>query len=260
MLDINIPTIVWEILNFIVLAFLLYKLLFKRVLKMVEDRRKEKLALIEDLKQKNAEVTALRDDLESQLAEVDETVREIVDRAEQQIAVNHEHMLNRAREEATAILEEAHLEASSYQKLALDQYHENVLKTILALSGKVIAEAAPVELNEIFVKEINDRIWNLGRENIRQVQTLRQSLGDRKPTVYVSTAQELSPDQQRLLVRTFSALANRNVSVEIEIDPSLIIGTRIRMGDMIVENSIAAKLNDLQTEVRQTLEEWEPHE
>ena len=78
--------------------------------------------------------------------------------------------------------------------------------------------------------------------------------------MYVTTAYELTPDQQRMLVRTFSALANRNVSVEIEIDPSLVMGARIRIGDMIVENSVASRLSDLRDEVREKLDDWMPHE
>ena len=260
MLDINIPTIVFEILNFLILAFLLWKLLFKRVVSAVEKRTKEKQALVEELKIKNQEADQVKSELDSQLSHVDDTVNEIVEKAEDQIALNHERMLERAKLEAEQILVEAQTEALTIQRQSMGDYHERILDTIIDVSGQVIGKAAPSELNEIFVREINDTLWNLGRGNIRQVQTLRQSLGDRKPTVYVATAYELSPDQQRLLVRTFSALANRNVSVEIEIDSDLIMGTRIRIGDMIVENSIATRLNDLRDEVRETLNDWVPNE
>ena len=260
MLDIKIPTIVFEIVNFLILAFLLWKFLFQRVVEVVEKRTAEKQELIEQLKQKNIEVDQIRSELEMQLSQVDETVNDIVEKAEDQIAINHERMLERAKKESQTILEEAQSEALAIQRQSMGEYHERILNSIIDVSGRVIGKASPTELNEIFVREINDTLWNLGRSNIRQVQTLRQSLGDRKPTVYVTTAQELSPDQQRLLVRTFSALANRNVSVEIEIDPSLIMGTRIRIGDMIVENSIATRLNDLRDEVRESLNDWMPND
>lgn len=260
MLDITIPTIVFEIVNFLILAFLLWVLLFKKVVAAVEKRAAEKRQLIEELTVQKAETEEMRASLSAQLNQADDMVAEIVSKAEDQIALNHDRMLQRAKEDAEQILSEAHVEAIALQNQAMDEYHQKVLETIIEVSGRVIAKAAPTELNEIFVREINDTLWNLGRGNIRQVQTLRQSLGDRKPTVYVATAHELSPDQQRLLVRTFSALANRNVSVEIEIDPSLIMGTRIRIGDMIVENSIATRLSDLKDEVRESLDEWMPKE
>jgi F-type H+-transporting ATPase subunit b len=260
MLDINFTTVIWQIINFLALAAALYFLLFKAVMRVVEKRKEEKNRLIYELKEKNEEADRMRTELEEQLSQADERVNEIVENAEKQIQKNHDRMLERAREETEVILGEAYNEAQAIQQQSMEAFYERVLDTIIDISGKVIGKAAPDELNEIFVSEINDTLWDLGRGNIRQVQTLRDSLGDRKPTVYVTTAQELTPEQQRQLVRTFSALANRNVSVEIEIDSSLVMGTRIRIGDMIVENSVASRLNDLRDEVREHLSEWMPNE
>lgn len=260
MLDINFATVIWQIINFLALAAVLYFLLFKAVMRVVEKRTEEKNRLINELTQQTEEVDRTRTELEEQLTRADELVKEIVENAEKQIQINHDRMMERARQETEVILGEAYGEAQAIQKQSLEGFYERILDTIIEIGGKVIGKAAPTELNEIFVREINDTLWDLGRGNIRQVQTLRDSLGDRKPTVYVSTAHELNPEQQRQLVRTFSALANRNVSVEIEIDPSLVMGTRIRIGDMIVENSVAARLNDLRDEVRDHLSDWMPNE
>jgi len=71
----------------------------------------------------------------------------------------------------------------------------------------------------------------------------------------VTTAKTLSPEQQRLLVRTFSALADKNISMEIDVDPELVAGVRARIGDLIVENTLAMKLNELKSEVVNALEE-----
>lgn len=260
MLDINFTTVIWQIINFLALAAALYFLLFKAVMRVVEKRTEEKNRLINELQEKNEAADHMRTALEEQLAQVDEMVNEIVENAEKQIQKNHDRMVERARQETEVILGEAYSEAQAIQQQSMEAFYERVLDTIIDIGGKVIGKAAPTELNDIFVREINDTLWDLGRGNIRQVQTLRDSLGERKPTVYVTTAYELTPEQQRQLVRTFSALANRNVSVEIEIDPSLVMGTRIRIGDMIVENSVAARLNDLRDEVREHLSEWMPHE
>ncbi len=90
---------------------------------------------------------------------------------------------------------------------------------------------------------------------MRQVQTIRDSLSERTPTVHVVSAKDLNPDQQRSLVRTFSALADSNVNMEIEVNPNLISGLRVRIGDLIVENTLAMALDELRTDVRHSLEE-----
>jgi F-type H+-transporting ATPase subunit delta len=76
--------------------------------------------------------------------------------------------------------------------------------------------------------------------------------------VHVTAARPLSQEQQRDLVQTFGALADRTVSVELEIDPSLAAGARVRLGDMIVENSVAQQLEDLRDEIGEALRDRLP--
>jgi F-type H+-transporting ATPase subunit delta len=90
---------------------------------------------------------------------------------------------------------------------------------------------------------------------MRQVRNIRDSLVEQTPTVYITTAKILSPEQQRSLVRTFGALADKNISMDIEVDPELIAGIRARIGDLVVENSLAVDLNELRSEVVSALKE-----
>jgi len=103
--------------------------------------------------------------------------------------------------------------------------------------------------------ELNKEIWDMGKSDMPQVRTIRDSLAERTPTVNVVSAKELAAEQQRSLVRTFSALADRNVNMEIEINPELIAGIRIRMGDLVVENNLATELAELKSDVLKSLEE-----
>ena len=107
----------------------------------------------------------------------------------------------------------------------------------------------------MLIDELNKEIWDMGKSDMPQVRTIRDSLAERTPTVNVVSAKELPPEQQRALVRTFSALADRNVNMEIEINPELIAGIRIRMGDLVVENNLATELAELRSEVIESLEE-----
>jgi F0F1-type ATP synthase delta subunit len=110
------------------------------------------------------------------------------------------------------------------------------------------------------VQQLSDRIWELGRSEMERVETFRRSLGDRTPTAYVTTARPLSPEQQGLLARTFTALADRHVNLELKTDPALAAGIRVRLGDTIVDHSIAGQLADLRESVSTALKERMAHE
>ncbi|HEC33912.1 MAG TPA: hypothetical protein ENI37_04275, partial [Chloroflexi bacterium] len=77
-------------------------------------------------------------------------------------------------------------------------------------------------VHDSLVQQLSDRIWELGRSEMERVETFRRSLGDRAPTAYVTTARPLSPEQQGLLARTFTALTMAEYFRDHERRPVLI--------------------------------------
>ncbi len=255
MLELDITTIVLEIVNFLVLTALLYHYLFKPVMQRVRERAQEKKRLMKEMQENRDEAARLKEKLEERLAHADEEVAEIFAQAQEQMEAEQKAVLQAVQEEAERILKEAQSEAQRLQEQAMNDFHDELLDTVVEISGQVISQIAPQEAHDALVKQLNDRIWELGRNEMRQVENIRRSLGERSPTVHAQTARSLSPDQQRQLVRTFSALADRNVNLELKTDPSLAVGMRVHMGDIIVDNSIAAQLTELREEISEELKE-----
>jgi F0F1-type ATP synthase delta subunit len=56
-------------------------------------------------------------------------------------------------------------------------------------------------------------------------------------------------------VRTFSALADRDVNVDLKVDPSLGLGLQVRLGDLVMDTTIAGQLDGLRENVVEALEE-----
>ena len=164
-------------------------------------------------------------------------------------------LLRETQAKVERILIEAHADAHRLRQQAVDNFHDEMLNTILEVSGWVIGRAAPPEVHDALVQQLSDRIWELGRSEMERVETFRRSLGDRTPTAYVTIAQPLSPEQQGLLARTFTALADRHVNLELKIDPALAAGIQVRLGDTLVDHSIGGQLAELRETVSETLKE-----
>jgi F-type H+-transporting ATPase subunit b len=255
MLDFDITTIILEIVNFLVLAALLYHFVFKRVVRNVEKRAVEKEQLLHDLSEERAQVASLQENLDTQFAQIDQNVSAIIAKAQQQIDAERATMLKEVHAEAERILKEAQVESSHIQQQAMEEYHNGLLKVIFDISGQLIHHVARPEYQDTMVQELSDKVLEWGRKETRQLSVLRRSMEERKPTASIKSATELTPDQQRLLMRTFSALADRTVDLEMTIDPDLVIGIETRIGDMVVENSISSKMTELGDRVSQALKE-----
>jgi F0F1-type ATP synthase membrane subunit b/b' len=260
MLDLDLTTILLEILNFLALSAGLYYLLFRPVIRRVEARAAEKARAQREMQRSLQEAEAHKAELERRLAGVDSEIDRLLDEARERIERERRQMLEAIRAEAEQAREDAEADIQRLQKQELKEFNRYVLNTLIALSGELIEKAAPLEVHDRLVREANDFVWQLGKENPREVETLRRSLGDRTPTVHIVSARELSPDQQRTLAKTFSALTDRSVNFELETDPHLYGGVRVRVGDMLIDNSIAAQLQRIQSETQSGMLAMTPNE
>ncbi|WP_136089786.1 F0F1 ATP synthase subunit delta [Auritidibacter ignavus] len=65
----------------------------------------------------------------------------------------------------------------------------------------------------------------------------------------VTVAKPLQQSQQDRLARGLSAAFGRELTLNVEVDPQLVGGIRVQVGDEVVDSSISARLNDLKTKM-----------
>jgi len=88
------------------------------------------------------------------------------------------------------------------------------------------------------------------------VEAYRRMMAGRQPVARVYTPLPLSEEQQRTLTDTLSALVNRPLTLNIETDPALIVGLKVRLGDTVIDHSLQRRLLDMRDEVDSELERW----
>ena len=255
MINLDIATIIFQIANFLALAGLLYYFVFRPVMRSMKARAAEQEQLEQEIERNREAAAQLRAELEARLEHAEEEAAAVIARAQEQAQIERKALLEEADKEIERVLAEAHADAHRLRSQAMDDFHDELLDAILEISGQLIGQAAPSEMHDALIQQLSDRIWELGRSEMERVEAFRRSLGERVPTAYVTTAQPLSPEQQGLLAGTFTALADRNVNLQLGTDPKLAAGIRVRLGDFIVDNSIAGQLGELREAVSQALKE-----
>lgn len=258
-MELHIPTIVFEIINFLALTALLYYVLFRRVLRRVRARAEEKKRLMEQLEAERAEAEEIRVELESRLEHADQEIAELVSEARDRLNAEHKKIMQGARKEANRILSEARSEAEQLKQKAMRDFEGQILDTVFELSRDVVQRITPKETHDYLVDKINERIWDMGADEMEVVETIRRSLGDRSPTAVVETAHKLSPKQQQQLMRTLSALIDRDVNLEIQKNPDLIAGLKVSVGDTVIDNSVTAQLQSIRGETENSFQSRAPH-
>lgn len=249
----HVPTVVFQIVNFLILALLLYFILFKPVTRSMKKRAVERERMKRELSEDRAEAAKLREELDARLADAEAEADAIVASAQERADETAEDMLQRARDEAQRILADAYAESQQLRSEATAAAQRSIVDTALEVAQEMIAQVVPPESHERLVQQLADRIWDMGRSEMDRVEGFRRSLGERIPTAHVVSARPLSQEQQGLLARTLTALADRNVDLEIQEDGRLAAGLRVRLADIYVDSSVAGQLEALREDALESL-------
>jgi F-type H+-transporting ATPase subunit b len=255
MLTIDWATIAFQAINFLVLAAALYYLAFRPVMNRVRERRVEKQEMMRQIKENRQASERLREELEERLSKAEEEADTIITEAQKRAEAERQRMLEDVRGDIEEMLTDARADVQQMRQQAVDEFHDELIDAILDVGTEVIRQAAPPEVHDALVAQLGDRIWEMGREEMERVRAFRRSLGERTPTAHVTTAKPLTSEQQGELARTLTALADRNVDMQLETDPSLAAGMRVRLADIVVDNSISGRLDELREDISQALKE-----
>lgn len=139
-LGINLGYLISQIVNFTLLALLLYFVAYKPVLRMLDERSARINKGIQDAEQASRRAAEMEQEFERQMADARREGQEIVAQATQASERAGQEILERAREESRAQIERAKEEISRERDLAMADLRRQVAELSLTISEKVLGE------------------------------------------------------------------------------------------------------------------------
>lgn len=254
MLDLDWKTILFEMVNFLVLAVVLYYLVFKPIVKRSEKVAAEKAALIEAIRRDRREAAEKLAQVNTRIENFEQELQTIADEVYSENRSLQDDLLDATRAEANQIIENAVIDAR--KSYLVDQMQEqlNLADTVLHISAESIRKVLPASVHNEMITQLTSKVWNLGKTDMRRVELIRESLAGRTSTVRVESAHPLTMEQKGLLVRTFGALADEDIVLNITVNEALIAGIRVFLGDQIIENTIQSELEEIREDVKESLD------
>ena len=137
MLDFDIWTIVFSVINILVLFFFLKKFLFGRVGAMLEKRAQMVQADMDQAKQKAAEAEKLRSDYEETLNGAKQEAKQIIATAEQNAHAQGSEITAKAQQQADTLLKEAQKEIERERRQTLDGVQGEIAAASKLMEQKV---------------------------------------------------------------------------------------------------------------------------
>ncbi|MDL1911335.1 F0F1 ATP synthase subunit B [Chloroflexi bacterium CFX6] len=236
-LGINLGFLIVQIVAFIILFLTLNAWIYKPMVNMMETRKQKIAQGLEDARvaaeaRSDAEKEAAKIIAEAQ-AEAGNIVREATERA----AVAGKDVRAAAEAEVAGIREAAKAEAELERNQILGDLRGQVAALAIAAANKIVGEA----LDEKKQRALLDEFFS-GVKSGKVVVVEGGFTGD---AAEVTSALPLTRDEQEAVKRSFNAK-----EVAFKVDPSILGGLVVRIGDKVLDGSVAGKLEGLRQNLK----------
>lgn len=235
-------TVAAQILNFLILVWLLKRFLYQPVLDAIDAREARIRAELDAAATTRSQAQAARHAYEQRNSELDARRGELLAAATADADEERRRLIEEARSRADAL--------SRQRQAALEreaaQFGESLVRrtgeAVLALSADVLRDLADAPLQARIVDRFLQRLTDLDEQ---EVATFAAALAADDAGLAVRSGIEL-PEAQRALLRTnLTARFHGEVPIRFDTAPELLAGIELRAGGRALSWSVAGRLDEV---------------
>ena len=254
MIDINWSTLLLQIFNFVVMAVILTRFFFKPVIRILDERSKKVTSALDEAERREHEATELYNEYQTKLSDTEEQVRILRQQAEEELQATRRRVLGEARQELETLRTKAEQETQEARRKAILQHRRELGLLVTTLSGKLMREAGGDAFREQSMQEFIQQLTDLPAETYKGA--LETDEGD-VAYVQLVSAGALSAQITSQIEAQIERMAGRAVEVQYKVDPALVAGATMSLGDLLIDGSIAGQLQSLSQRYTSDLEKDE---
>jgi F-type H+-transporting ATPase subunit b len=160
-LGINLGYLISQIVNFTLLAALLYFVAYKPVLRMLDDRSARIKKGLEDAEEASRRAAQMEQEFEQRMVQARREGQEIIAQSTQMSEKGRQEILATARQEARAEIDKAKEEIIREREMAMAEIRQQVADLSLTISEKVIGEALDEQRQRRLIEEFLEQTEEL---------------------------------------------------------------------------------------------------
>ena len=158
MVDINLGTLLFQIVNFFVLVGILAKFAYKPLLKVLEDRRNKIASDLDNAAQARQSAEQMKAEYEAQLSKARSEAQAIVDKAVKQAAKEGQAQLEAIRAQIAREKEVAQAEIANEREAAIRDMRNEVVTLSMAVAEKLLNKNMDSDINAKLVADCIDQL------------------------------------------------------------------------------------------------------
>ena len=241
-LGINLGYLVVQILNFLILLVVLHAWVYRPVVELLERRRETIAKGLEDARvaaeaRENAEAEA-----ENILAKAQQEASQVVREASQRAETAGQEIKAEAEKDAEQIRKGAMAEAESTREEALSELRGQVAMLAIAAAEKVIGQVLDEQRQHSLIDEFFSGVKG---GNVQLLETESLTGGSAE----ITSALPLTDAEKETVRNEVLSKLGGSATISFRVDPEILGGLVVRVGDKVVDGSVAGKLSGLRQSI-----------
>lgn len=253
-MQINWFTLGAQIVNFLILLFLLQRFLYGPIVKAMEDREARIASRLEDAEEKRGEAEKEAERYRQQQQELKREQERISARAEEEVAEHRKKLLEEVRAEAEETEKRWHGAIQRERDRFLRDLRQRTSEQVVDMLRQALLDLADADLEQQMVDVFIQRLRELGGP---EKQAVAESIQKSGGQVVIRSAFTISEEARKTLVDVVAdrILDGNDIQARFERSPDIICGIELQADGRRVAWSIEDYLESVEEHVTQTLEQ-----
>ena len=216
-------TVAAQIVNFLILVYLLKRFLYKPIVRHMQERDETIKKRLQQAADKRAEAGELINEYQRKIEDFEKENEKKLEAAQNEANQRKKELLDEAQKEAQA-KRQTWLEAlQKDQENFTRELQERSGQAIIHLAGKTLSDLADESLNNRLAETLLDRLKNLDAKD-----RSRLARAGEKEGVSIRSTFELDPAQKRKITMAVHDLCGKEAEVTYQADEDFPLGVEIR--------------------------------
>lgn len=245
-------TVVAQVINFLILVWLLKRFLYKPILNAVDAREKKVADELKNADAKEAEAQKEKDEFKRKNEEFDQQRNALLNKAKEEAKAERQRLFEELREEASDLREKQQKALKNDEQNLSQEIGRRTQQEVFSITRKVLTDLAGTSLEERTVDVFAQKLRNLKDEEKKQ---LASALSASSTQVLIRTAFDLPQAQRDSVEKTIKETLGIETQPKFEIAPEIVSGIELTADGQKVAWSIADYLSSLQKSIDELLKE-----
>jgi F-type H+-transporting ATPase subunit b len=245
-------TVIAQVINFLILVWLLKHFLYKPVLNAIDAREKRIADELANADAKKAEAEKEKEEFKHKNEELDQQRNELLNKAKDEAKAERQRLLEEVRKEASDLRAKQQEALKNDEQNLSQEISRRTQQEVFNIARKVLKDLAGTSLEERTVDVFTQKLRNLKDEEKKQ---LASALSASSSQVIVRTAFDLPQAKQDLIKKTIKETLGIEIQPKFETAPELINGIELTTDGQKVAWSIEDYLSSMQKSIDELLKE-----